>query len=61
MMEKDTYSGFQTLNKKLYITTLGNPLLPFILMGYEIFNWFLLTCQITGLHRQGRQAFISSI
>lgn len=26
---------------------LRDPLLPFILMGYEVFNWFLFTCQIT--------------
>lgn len=36
IMEKETYSGFQTLNKELYITILGNHLLPSILMGYEI-------------------------
>lgn len=47
-MENETYTGFQTLNTEMYITTLGNHLLPPIPMGYETFQWFLLTCQVTG-------------
>lgn len=37
-MEKETDSGFQTLNKKLDITTLGNHLLPHVYIGYEVFH-----------------------